>query len=237
MLPVGAQPSASWDGLVGLFTQPTAETLPPGQVALTFSEVRFLQENNDVQVENIWYTGSVTAALTPHWEVAVSGRNDVVKTFLGDAVLPQSKISQAKIIGDVKYIVTPPTGNRIGLAAGVLDITDTTDTIHGEDIGRGRRFFAVGNYKWATLGLMEDNNKFGAYAGAKWDIFDNLDLIAEYSTRSPFVVISPKPANRANFNLGARFYPRSVPNLRLDAAAVGDGEFNFGFSVSYRFKL
>ena len=48
-------------------------------------------------------------------------------------------------------------------------------------------------------------------------------------------IIDPKPSNEINFNIGARIYPREVPRLRINAAALGDGQFDFAFSLSYNF--
>lgn len=236
LLPCCAQPAASWDGLVGLFTQPTAETFDPGQFALTYSEIRFSQEEGGVKRENTWFAGSATATLSRHWEVAANGRHDVVKDFIGGDLGPTQQYTNSGLVGDVKYIAAQPQGNNIGLAAGVMDITNGTREIGGADIGSGRRFFVVGSYKWAHLGITHNNGDIGAYAGAEMPIIDNIDLLAEYVTQPSFAQISPRPSPAANFNLGLRFYPRNVPGLRIDAAAVGDGQFNFGFSLSYRFK-
>lgn len=234
--PTFAQPAASWSGLIGLFTQPTAESLPAGQVALTFSEIRFSQENSDLESEDIWYSGSATWAISPRWEVALTNRHEVDKLFVDTDVEPQRKIDSTYLIGDVKYIITPPRDNKIGLATGIMDLTDVTDKLGGMDVDRGRRLFLVGTYKWAHLGLTQDNDGFGAYAGATWGLTDNIDIVAEYVTKPTFVQLTPRPNNDVNFNLGARIYPRGVPNLRIDATAVGDGTFNFGFSFSYRFR-
>ena len=49
-------------------------------------------------------------------------------------------------------------------------------------------------------------------------------------------VAKPEPNNTMNFNLGLRLYPAQVPRLRIDVTAIGDGQFDFGFSLSYNFS-
>ena len=230
-----AQPSASWEGLVGLYTQPTAETLHPGEIALTYSEIRFSELNEPRESRDSWFSASATATLTRHWEVGLTLRNETLKSFETNDLSPTLSVQQAHVIGDVKYIVTPPQGKRIGLALGVQDITNATNEIRGVATDRGRRFFLVGSYQWAHLGLTDDKGGLGAFAGAEWPLTDNVDLIAEYITRPTFILLKPT-SSKVNFNLGARITPRSVPNLRIDLAAIGDSRFDFGFSFSYRFK-
>jgi hypothetical protein len=232
-----AEPAASWGGLVGLFTQPTAETLQPGHIALTYSEIRFNQENDTTELRDSWFQGCLTTTLTPHWEIGVTSRHEILKYFVDNTITAAEKYDQTMIIGDIKYIFTPPKGNRVGVAAGIMDITDDTNNIDGiDDLERGRRFFTVGSYKWAHLGLTYDDGGFGAYGGADLPITNSLSLIVEIVSQPTFVGITPEPDNTINFNLGARFYPPSIPGLRVDAAAVGDGTFNYGFSFSYEFK-
>jgi hypothetical protein len=234
LLPGFTQPVASWDGLVGLYTQPTAEGLRPGQVAITYSELRFGQEDNNTELKNIWFTGSATAALTKHWEVALNVRNELAKTYVNNDLAPVTSLSELQVVGDVKYIFIRPQDHRIGLAGGVMDLTNTTKSIADTDVGRGRRFFLVGSYQWAHLGLTQDDGQFGAYAGADWNLADHIDLIAEYVTHPTFAQMTTSlPSNTHNFNIGVRMYPKAVPNLRVDLAAIGDGQFNFGFSLSY----
>lgn len=236
-LPCVAEPAASWEGLTGLFTQPTAQILPRGNAALTYSEIRFGQENCPRKSTDTWFTGSLTAALSQRWEIGITSRHELVKHFCDDSLNPVDKYDASLLIGDVKYLITPPAKNRVGIAIGVKDITDATSEVGGFCAERGRRFFLVGSYDWAHFGLTQDDSGVGAYAGADFPIGENVDFVAEYVTRPSFVHLIPEPDNTANFNLGVRFFPRAVPGLRIDTVAVGDGEFNFGFSFSYRFRL
>ncbi|MHB9132085.1 MAG: hypothetical protein ACYDBB_13505 [Armatimonadota bacterium] len=228
-------PSASWEGLTGLFTQPTAEIQQEGDVAITFSEIRFIQGNHVAERSTIWYVESLTYVPFDRLELAVAYRKEVVRyrPLTQPNNDPSAQVDDKLILGHVKYIITPPELHKIGIAVGAMDITNETDTLSGVDVGRGRRIFLVGTYEWLTGGLSYQNNKLSWFGGARWSITDNLDLIAEYVKAPVFVEVIPPPTIDANFNLGMRFHPRQVPNLRVDMAAVGDGQFNLGFSFSY----
>jgi hypothetical protein len=230
-------PAPAWEGLVGLFTLPTAETMPDGMpLAFTFSEIRFSQSNNTARVRNIWNTGSLTWAPSDDLEVAVTLRHEYLHAQDFGAPPPATTADQKWTQVAVKYVLTPPDDRRVGLAVGMQDLTDVTDIGFGESgADRGRRLFLVGIYQWFCLGLTHDNRGLGAAAGARWSVSEHIDLIAEYNTDPLFLQVHPAPAIDANFNLGFRVYPREVPGLRIDAVAVGDGRFDFGFSMSYLF--
>ncbi len=230
-------PSPAWEGMVGLFTLPTAETLPAGRpFAFTFSEIRFSQSNNTARVRNVWYTGSLTWAPVDDLEVAVTLRHEYLHARNFADPPPATTADQKWTQVALKYILIPPDDRRVGLAVGVLDLTDVTDIGFGESgADRGRRAFLVGTYEWFSLGLTYDNRGLGAAAGARWSVSDAVDVIAEFNTDPVFLQVHPAPAIDANFNLGFRLYPREVPGLRLDTVAVGDGRFDFGFSMSYLF--
>ena len=70
------EPSPCWQGLTGLYTHPTAETLPPGQLAISFSEIRFPQRGATTQMESVWFGGAVTLAPWEHVEIALVKRNE-----------------------------------------------------------------------------------------------------------------------------------------------------------------
>ncbi|HOS43391.1 MAG TPA: hypothetical protein PK794_06855 [Armatimonadota bacterium] len=230
-------PTPTWEGMVGLFTLPTAETLPANRpFAVTFSEIRFSQSNNTARVRNVWYTGSLTWRPTDDLELAVTLRHEYLHAHHYADPFPAAAADQKWTQVAVKYLLVPPDDRRLGLAAGVLDLTDVTDIGFGDSgADRGRRAFLVGTYAWFSLGLTYDNRGLGAVAGARWSVSDAVEIIAEYSTDPVFLQAHPEPAIDANFNLGLRLYPREVPGLRLDTVAVGDGRFDFGFSVSYLF--
>ncbi|MHB9023168.1 MAG: hypothetical protein ACYC7E_03200 [Armatimonadota bacterium] len=229
----GGQPTASWEGLVGLFTQPTAETVTDHRVLLTFSEIRFTESNSVDRVEDIWFTGSVTFIPAPRWEAAITWRNESVDQFLENQAGPVASLGESMFTGQLKYVLKPVEPDRLGLAVGVMDVANATEIIDGRQTNRGRRFFLVGSYNWAHLGVTYDGHGSGIYAGARWSIADNLELLGEYVVSPTFVQTDPLPENRVNFNIGARFYPREVPDLRFDLTAVGNSHFNFGFSLSY----
>ncbi|MHB9106751.1 MAG: hypothetical protein ACYDCO_06825 [Armatimonadota bacterium] len=237
LLPASAnEVSANWEGLVGIFTQPTAETLPAGSIALTFSEVRFSQTNDTTKLQDSWFTSSVTWVPISRLEVAVTSRNEVLRRGPAESVEFTERVDDSQVLAHLKLILIRPEPNRIGLALGVQDITDQTGQLDGIDVGRGRRIFLVGSYQWFHLGAFEESNKVHGFAGARWEVSDNIDLLAELVTRPAFVQTTPYPINKMNFNLGLRIHPRDVPNLRIDAAAIGDGQFDFGFSLSYNFR-
>jgi hypothetical protein len=230
-------PMPAWEGLIGLYTLPTAETMPEGRpFAFTFTESRFSQSNNSLRVRNIWYTGSLTWQARSDLELAVTLRHEYLHAQLFGVPPPATSTDQKRVQVALKYVLAEPAEDRWGVAVGVQDLGDVTDigfSTSGTD--RGRRYFAVGTYEWFSLALTHDNRGLGAAAGARWSITDAMDVIAEYSTDSVFLQAHPEPAIDGNFNLGFRFYPREVPGLRLDTVAVGDGRFDFGFSVSYLF--
>ncbi|MHB9024897.1 MAG: hypothetical protein ACYC7E_12100 [Armatimonadota bacterium] len=227
------QPTASWDGLVGLYTHPTAEMLTEHRAALTFSEIRFTESNSVNRLLNYYVESSLTYIPAPRWEVALTLRDEQVHHFLEHDASFLDYRQEYYLTGGLKYILQPVEPDRLGLAVGVMDVANATETIDGQDTERGRRFFLVGSYNWAHLGLTYDGKGVGAYAGARWTILDNLDLIGEYVTNPTFVQTNPLPECKVNFNLGVRYYPRELPNLRIDMTAVGNSNFNYGFSLSY----
>jgi hypothetical protein len=232
-LALAGQPAPSWEGLTGLFTQPTAETLTDHHFALTYSEIRFSESNSTNRLLNYWAEDSLTYIPAPRWEVALSLRDEQVNHYLENDASFLVYHQKTELTGGLKYILRPVAEDRLGLAMGVLDVADATKTLDGEGTNRGRRFFLVGSYNWAHLGVTYDDHGVGAYLGARWTILDNLDLIGEYITAPTFVQTHPLPTNSVNYNLGVRYYPRELPNLRIDMTAVGDSDFNYGFSLSY----
>jgi len=231
-----AGPSANWEDLVGIFTQPTAETLPVGSIALTFSELRFSQTNDTTKLQDSWFTSSVTWMPISRLEVAVTSRNEVLRRGPAESVEFTERFDDSQVLAHLKLILIHPEPSCIGLAIGVQDITDRTGELDGIDADRGRRIFLVGSYRWFHLGAFTESNRVHGFAGARWEVSDNVELLAELSTRPAFVQTTPYLINKMNFNLGLRVYPRDVPNLRIDAAAIGDGQFDFGFSLSYNFR-
>ncbi|HEY3417169.1 MAG TPA: hypothetical protein VGM23_09825 [Armatimonadota bacterium] len=229
----GGQPTASWEGLVGLYTQPTAETVTDHQVLLTFSEIRFTESNSVNRVEDTWFSGSLTYIPAPRWETALTWRHERVDQFLESQAGPIAHLDKNEITGHFKYVLQPVEPDRLGLAVGMMDVANATDEVEGLETNRGRRFFLVGTYNWAHLGVTYDNHGSGVYFGARWSVTDNLELLGEYVVSPTFVQTTPLPTNSVNFNLGVRFYPRELPNLRFDMTAVGDSNFNYGFSLSY----
>jgi hypothetical protein len=224
-------------GLTGLYTHPTADTIPPGRTALTFSELRFSQSNATTKAQNIWFYGAATFTPSSRWELAVATLHEVVEFRPRNGLIgPSTDFDSSGVLGHVKYVITPPERRKAGLAVGVMDISDVTADVGGLETERGRRLFLVGTYEWLSLGVTQTDDDTGAFVGARWTVGRNLDIIGEYVTDPVFVGVSPEPGNKANFNLGIRFYPNQVPGLRVDVAAIGDGEFDFGFSLSYLLK-
>jgi hypothetical protein len=232
------EPSASWTGLTGLYAQPTAESLPAQHFALTFSEIRFVQTSTDDQrLKNRVISGIVSYGFTDRLEACVRLSHDVIDYGLRNSDEVLFSADGNVFTGDVKYVLTPPTDGRIGLAVGVNDILDRTDRINGTHTDRGIRLFAVGTYRWFTLGATANKHAVGGYSGARVALTERIDLVVEYSVPPVFAQTTPKPDYNVNFNLGIRMYPIQVPGLRADIAAVGDGDFDFGFSFSYRRPL
>lgn len=232
---LAAEPTASWEGLTGLYTQPTAEILPPGDISFTFSELRFKQSNDIDRLENKWFTGSAAFSLFNRLKVAVTDRNEVLRQGpLGDAF--PTRIDETMYLGHVKYVLAHPDRRKLGLAVGMLDITDETDRLDGVDLDRGRRLFLVGTYDWASLGVFQQDDNLGGFFGGRLALTDNIELIGELNSQPLFAHLTPEPVNRMNFNMGLRLHPKQVPQLRVDLAAIGDGQFDFGFSLSYNFS-
>lgn len=231
---IAAPPTASWEGLTGLYMQPTAEILPEGSLALTFSELRFPQHANGIKLRNIWYSGSVTVPLASRWELALSRRHELIDLYEDGVVT--DRFNDHLYPADVKYVLSTPSDDRIGLAVGILDITDTTNDVQGYPAERGRRFFAVASRRWVHLGVSHDEGGLGAFAGTRLAVGEHTDLIAEWTSAPLFAQLLSEPSNNTNFNIGFRFYPLETPDMRIDLAAIGDGEFDFGFSFSYNFR-
>lgn len=236
LIAYAGQPMASWEGPVGLYTTPTAETLAPHDYALTFAEIRFSQESASCYKKTTWFTGSMVYTVAPRWEVALTSRHEVVDDYTFDNNWPIPSFDTTFLMGHVKYVLTQPGCRKVGVAAGVFDITDASREPAGVDTNRGRRAYLVGTLDWFSLGTSYDARGFGVFAGARWAVTDTLDLIAEIVSEPMFTQVSPCPGVDYNFNVGMRFYPQQVPNMRFDLAAVGDGRFDFGFSYSYLFK-
>lgn len=235
LAPVGAAPvlpSASWQGLVGLYTHPTAETLPNGSTLLNFSEIRFSQRDDGLGQQSIWYYGTLTVVPAARWEVTVGRRHEIVRSE--NPLRPE--LNDHQNIGNVKYVILPTTPRHIGVAAGVLDITGATQELDGQNTDRGQRYYLVGSYEWAHFGVTHDRAGVGIYAGARWTLTDNVEVIAEWVSRPLFVKTIPPPSNGVNFNLGVRLHPREVPQLHIDAVAVGDGRFDYGFAIGYQLR-
>jgi len=232
-----AEPAVSWLGPVGLFTQPSANTFRKGEAALTFSELRFMQDNNDSCVKTTSISGSFTVVPVDRLELAISTRHEMIQTFPMYGADLLHDISVSEIIGDIKYVVIPVEPCKPGLAVGIIDLTNATDVIAGHDTERGRRFYLAGTYEWATLGVTHDGQGIQGYVGVDFTINTNIEFIYEYSTAPIFPRALPHPSTDVNCNMGLRIHPCEIPNLRLDLAAVGDGHFCFGFSFSQKFSL
>lgn len=227
------QPEPAWVGLTGLYTQPTAETLPRGVIGLKYSEIRFKQVSDGTKLSNIWFTGGATVVPFSRWEFAVLWRNENVKTGPSNRAGFANAFTKAMFTGDVKYVIIQPGDRKLGVAVGVLDVTGTTRHLDGLDTRRGQRIFLVGSYEWAHLAITDDANGLGLVGGARWGITSDIDLLAEFSFAPMFVEKAPQPLNHYNFNLGLRIFPPQVPRLHFDLTAVGDGEFEFGFALGY----
>ncbi len=230
-------PAASWEGLTGLFTMPTAQTLRHGQIALVYAEARFANERDGRKSLDTWFTASAATAVFPRLEIAVTSRHEIYKFGPGSTSGFTNQLNDTFVLGHVKYVVVRPDTRKVGLAIGALDITDTASKLEGINVGRGRRIFLVSSYQWAHLSAFYTDGHLGASAGAQWSVTDNIDLVSEVVTNPVFVKAIPSSNSGVNFNIGARIHPREVPNLRFDVAGIGDGKFDFGFSLSYNFRL
>jgi len=228
-------PTASWEGLTGLYTQPTAEIMPRGNVAFTFSELRFKQGNGTERLKNSWFAGTLTYAPTSRLELAVTDRHEIVKLGPDEDDIT-TQLDETAFLGHVKYVLAHPGPRKLGLAVGVQDITNATDRIETRDMERGRRVYLVGTYDWANAGVFHRDGKLGGFIGARFRLTENIDLVGELNSRPQFAHLIPEPNNTMNFNLGLRLYPAQVPRLRIDVTAIGDGQFDFGFSLSYNFS-
>lgn len=238
LLPViaGANPpTLNWEGLTGLFTEPTAAMQPKGTFALSYAELRFKQHdsNDENKLLDTWFTGSITYLPTSRLEIALTDRHEILDAGpLALADFPE-RFDDVFLMASVKYLLVPVGPHSTGLAIGAQDVTGATRHFNGSAFMRGRRLFLVGTYRWATLGSSYDDSQIGAFAGAQLEVTGNIDLLAEWSTRPRFAHFTPGPDNPINFNLGVRLHPREIPRLHVDLTAIGDGEFDFGFGLSY----
>ncbi len=228
-------PSVNWTGLTGLYTEPTAESLPARNFAVTFSEIRFVQSgSNDERLHNRDISGIFSYGVSSRFEVCGRISHEVIDFGLRDSETILHTADGNFFTGDVKYVIARTGDNRIGLAAGINDITNRTDKIADTTTGRGIRGFVVSTYRWMSTGVTVNKDRLGLYSGARVALTNNIDLVTEYSWPPVFPQTVPRPDYNVNFNLGLRLYPIQVPGLRADIAAVGDGDFDFGFSFSYQ---
>jgi hypothetical protein len=166
-------------------------------------------------------------------EIALTDRHEILEAGPRALANFSERFDKVFLLANIKYLLVPVRDRGTGLAIGAQDLTGTTRNFENSSFRRGRRVFLVGTYRWATLGASYDDSKLGAFAAAQLDITDNLDLLAEWSSRPAFAHFTPGPDNPINSNLGLRVHPRQLPRLRVDLTAIGDGEFDFGFSFSY----
>ncbi len=228
-------PSPMWEGLIGLYTVPTAETLPPHAVGLTFGEIRFSSSNNTQTSFNRWFSSSITVIPVNRVELALTDRHELVDFGLENVAGRTSTLNAGRAIGSVKVVLLPVKKKSIGVAIGGQDLWNNTRSLNDVDTGRGNRYFLTGTYQWLTAGATYTRQKFGTFGGGHLALTETIELIGEISSQPRFVLPVPRPGNHVNFNLGLRFYPRQVPNLRIDTALVADSRQNFGFAISYLF--
>jgi hypothetical protein len=249
--PLCAQnPPASWEGLSGLLSAPSARVLPGGHYTGMFSEHRHQEYLQGQRVEDRFIIGTGNFGFGDRWEMSFGVLKQLVQWGPLQAQAGAPKDADTYFLAHFKRQITPDRGKG-ALAIGVRDVLDRTRHYRGTfpDTGRGRKAFLVWTRSLrlgqkpetcpceVNIGLTYDRSGPGCFLGVNIPVVPQLALAAEVNTDSTFHdfedAFSANPEGETTVNLGVRVFPESVPGMVVDITSLGDSDFAFAFAVSY----
>ncbi len=243
-------PQASWEGLSGLLSAPSARVLDAGHYTASFSEHRHQEYMQGVRLEDRFILGTANFGFGREWEMSFGILKELIQWGPLQAQSGSSKDSDTYFIVHFKRQVHQDRWGGV-LSIGMRDVLDCTRKYRGywPRTGRGRKAFLVYTRPFgiqcrpggcpciANVGITYDRSGLGGFLGIAIPVIPEMQLVAEVVNDSTFHdfedAFSANPQGETTVNLGVRFLPTAVPGMTVDITSLGDSDFSFAFGLSY----